>query len=59
MLLNIKTVDVQLEEGIYMSGCSRGGGCMTMWSCGNCNEPGYNARTCKKDEEMSNVYSSE
>ncbi len=39
------------------SGCGRGGGRTTVRHCGNCGEPGHNARTCKKDEEMSNVYS--
>ncbi len=51
-------MDIQLEEEIRMNGRSRGGGCTTMRRYSNCNEPGYNARTCKKDEEMSNVYSS-
>ncbi len=41
-----------------MSGRNRGKGCMTMRCCDNCGEPGYNVRICKKDEEISNVYSS-
>ena len=52
-------MDVQLEEEIYINGCSRGGGRTTMQRYGNCSEPGYNVRICKKDEEMSNVYSFE
>ncbi len=58
-LLNVRKVDAQLEEEIYINGYSRGGGCMTMQYCGNCNKPGYNTRICKKDEQMFNVYSSE
>ncbi len=58
-LLNAKKVDAQLEEEIYASGCGRGGGRTTVRRCGNCGEPGHNARTYKKDEEMSNVYSSD
>ncbi len=42
-----------------MNGYSRSGGCMIIWRYNNCSEPGYNTRICKKDEEMSNVYSSE
>ena len=59
MLLNIKEVDMQLEEEIYINGCSRGGGRTTMRRCNNCNELRYNTRIYKKDEEMSNVYSSD
>ncbi len=56
-LLNTKEVDTQLEEEMRMNGRSRGGGYTTIRRYNNCNEPGHNARTCKKDEEMSNVYS--
>ncbi len=58
-LLSAKEMDVQLEEEMCTSGRGRGGGRTTMRRCGNCSEPGYNARICKKDEEMSNVYSSD
>jgi len=57
--LNVKEVDIQLKEEMYMSGRSRGGGRTTMRRYNNCGEPGYNTCICKKDEEMSNVYSSE
>ncbi len=59
MLLNVREVDIQLEEEIHTSGCSRGKGRTTIQSCGNYSEPGYNTCICKKDEEMSNVYSSD
>ncbi len=42
-----------------MNGCNRSGGYTTMRHYDNYSESGYNARICKKDEEMSNVYSSE
>ena len=58
MLLNAKKMDVQLEKEIYTNSRSRGRGCTTMRCCGNYSEPRYNVRICKKDEEMSNVYSS-
>ena len=50
---------MQLEEEMRTNGRGQGGGCTTVRRYGNCGEPGHNARTCKKDEEMSNVYSSE
>ena len=59
MLLNVREVDIQLEEEICTSGCSRGGGRTTMRCYDNCSEFKYNMRICKKDEEMSNVYSSD
>ncbi len=42
-----------------MSGCSRDEGRITMRCCGNCGELRYNMRIYKKDEEISNVYSSD
>jgi len=42
-----------------MNGCNRSRGCTIMRRCGNYGEPGYNARICKKDKEMSNIYSSD
>ncbi len=56
-LLNVKKVDIQLEKEIYINGYSRGGGCTTIRRCSNCSESGYNAYICKKDEEISNIYS--
>ncbi len=50
---------MQLEEEMRTSGCSQGGGRTTMRHCGNYGEPGYNTRIYKKDEETSNVYSSD
>ncbi len=52
-------MDTQLKEEIYMNDRSRNEGRTTMRRYGNCNEPGYNMCICKKNEEMSNVYSSE
>jgi len=49
---------MQLEEEIYMNSRSRNKGRTMLRRCGNCNKPRYNARIYKKDEEMSNVYSS-
>ena len=50
---------MQLEEEMYTSGRSRGGGRITMRRYNNCNEPRYNTYTYKKDEEMSNIYNSD
>ena len=52
-------MDIQLEEEMYTNGRGRSGGCTTIRRCSNCSEPGYNTRIYKKDEEMSNVYSSD
>jgi len=52
-------MDTQLEEEIYINSRSRNEGRMIVRRCGNCGEPGYNARICKKDEEISNIYSSD
>ncbi len=52
-------MDTQLEEEIHTNGRNRGRGRTTMRRCSNCSEPGYNVRICKKDEEMSNIYSSD
>ena len=57
MLLNIREMDIQLKEEMHMNGRGRGGGRTTIRRCSNCGEPGYNACICKKDEEISNVYS--
>ena len=57
MLLNVKEMDIQLEEEIRMNSRSRGKGCMTMRRCSNCNELRHNVRICKKDEKMFNIYS--
>ena len=59
MLLNVRKVDVQLEEEMHTNGCNRGEGRTTMRRYSNCNELGYNMRICKKDEEISNIYSSD
>ena len=58
-LLSAREVDAQLEEEMRTNGRGRGGGRTTVRRCGNYGEPGHNARICKKDEEMFNVYSSE
>jgi len=59
MLLNTKEVNTQLKEEMCTSGCSQDRGCTTVRRCGNYSEPGHNTRICKKDKEMSNVYSSD
>jgi len=41
------------------SGRGQDGDRMIVWRYGNCGEPRYNARICRKDEEMFNVYSSD
>ncbi len=48
-----------MEEEIYMNSRGQGRGCTIIRRCDNYGEPGYNTRICKKDEEMSNVYSSD
>ncbi len=58
-LLNVREMDVQLEEEIRANGCNRSGSRTIIQRYGNCGEPGHNAYICKKDEEMSNVYSSD
>jgi len=50
---------MQLEEEMYMIGRSQGGGRTTVRRYGNYGKPGHNTRIYKKNEEMSNVYSSD
>ncbi len=52
-------MDVQLEEKMYTNGRSQNKGHTTIQHYSNCNEPRYNTRICKKNEEMSNIYSSD
>ncbi len=47
-----------MEEEICTNGCNWGGGYTTIRYCDNCGEPRYNIYICKKDEEISNIYSS-
>ncbi len=49
---------MQLEKEMHTSSCNRGGSCTTIQRYSNYNEPRYNAHICKKNEEMSNIYSS-
>ena len=58
ILLNVKEVDIQLEEEMRMNGRGQGRGRTIVRCYGNCDESGYNICICKKDEEMSNVYNS-
>ncbi len=51
-------MDTQLKEEMHINGRNRGGSYTTMQHYNNCNEPRYNTRTYKKDEEISNIYSS-
>ncbi len=53
MLLNVKEVDVQLKEKIYINDRSQGGGCITIHCYSNYNEPGHNI-----DKKMFNIYNS-
>ena len=57
-LLNVKEVDTQLEEEMRMNSRSRNKGYTTVRRYSNYGEPKHNARTYKKDKEMSNIYSS-
>ena len=52
-------MDIQLEEEMYMNSHNQNGGCTIIRRYSNYSKPRHNARICKKDEEMSNVYSSE
>ena len=52
-------MDMQLKEEMYINGCDQGGGRTIIRRYSNCSEPRYNMRICKKNEEMSNVYSSD
>ncbi len=52
-------MDAQLEKKMCTSDRNQGGGHTTVRRYGKCSEPRYNARIYKKDEEMSNVYSSD
>jgi len=52
-------MDMQLEKEMRTSSCSRDRNRTIMRCYGNCNKPGYNTRIYKKDEEMSNIYSSD
>ena len=48
---------MQLEEEMRINGRGQGRGCIIVRCYGNYNESGYNVCICKKDEEMSNIYS--
>ena len=50
---------MQLKEEMCTSGRGQGRGRTIVRRYSNCSESGYNARICKKDEEMFNVYSSD
>jgi len=52
-------MDTQLEEEIYTNGYNQSGDRTTIWHYNNCNEPRYNTRIYKKNEEISNIYSSD
>ncbi len=58
-LLNVREVDTQLEKKIRTNNRSRGGGRTIVRRYSNCSKPRHNTRTYKKDEEISNVYSSD
>ncbi len=50
-------MDTQLKEEMRISDRGQNKGRTTMRHCSNCSEPGHNICICKKDKEMSNVYS--
>ncbi len=59
MLLSARKVDTQLEEEIYTNGRSRGKSRTIIRRYSNCNELGHNTHIYKKNEEISNIYSSD
>jgi hypothetical protein len=58
-LLAEKEIDDQLEQEMRRNGYAAGKGAGGKKRCGKCGNTGHNARTCRIDEEMSNVYSSD
>jgi hypothetical protein len=58
-IINSNDVDVQLKQETRSRRGRTEEGASTQRRCGTCGKPGHNSRTCQKDEEMSNVYSSE
>jgi len=56
ILLNVKKINAQLEEKMYINNCDQSGGYITIQYYNNCGEPRYNIYICKKDEEISNSY---
>ncbi len=52
-------MDIQLKKEIRTNGCDRNKDHTIIRHYNNCSELGYNMRIYKKDEEMSNVYSSD
>jgi hypothetical protein len=58
-LIHQKAIDEQLESENREKGGQRRTGERGPRHCSNCGKTGHNARTCKKDAEMSDVYSSE
>lgn len=58
-LLDQRTVDEQIHQEIRQSGGRRARTESKQRRCGTCGKTGHNARTCRENAEMSNVYSSE
>ena len=58
-VIDQRDIDQQLEQERRTSGGRKKWGEPSQRRCGTCGKPGHNARTCQKDEEISNVYSSE
>jgi hypothetical protein len=58
-LLAEKEIDNQLEQEMRRNGYAIGRGMGGKRRCGKCGNTGHNARTCRIDEETSDVYSSE
>ena len=54
-----KDIEEQIQQESRKSSGRQRGGQPSQQLCRNCKKPGHNARTCQKDEELSNVYSSD
>jgi hypothetical protein len=58
-VLDQRSADEQVQQEMRHHGGPGRGAPGRERRCGACGKTGHNARTCQKDEEMSNVYSSE
>ena len=58
-LLIEKEIGDQLEQEMRRNGYAVGKGAGGKRRCGKCGNIGYNARICRIDEEMSDIYSSD
>ena len=58
-LLAEKEIGDQLEQEMLRNGYAVGKGAGGKRRCGKCGNTGHNVRTCRIDEEISDVYSSD